>query len=104
MPSVVCVRSFVPKEKKSAYSAISPARSAARGSSIIVPHVYSISGASSAITCSVSARSRRRQQELMQRRIEQPYGPREPRHRLEDLLEVGLLERQQPVERLAAAR
>ena len=36
-PSVVCVRSFVPNEKKSAYSAISSARTHARGSSIIVP-------------------------------------------------------------------
>ena len=37
MPSVVCVRSLVPKEKNSAASAISAARSAARGSSIMVP-------------------------------------------------------------------
>ena len=59
MPSVVCVRSFVPNEKKSAYSAISSARSAARGSSIIVPQRYSIAGASSSITRSVSSRSRR---------------------------------------------
>ena len=37
IPKVVCVRSLVPKEKNSAVSAISPARSAARGSSIMVP-------------------------------------------------------------------
>ncbi len=37
MPSAVCVRSLVPKEKNSAVSAMSPARRAARGSSIIVP-------------------------------------------------------------------
>jgi len=37
MPNVVWVRSFVPNEKKSATSAISPAARAARGSSIIVP-------------------------------------------------------------------
>ena len=36
-PSVVCVRSLVPNEKKSACSAIWSAHSAARGSSIIVP-------------------------------------------------------------------
>ena len=36
-PSAVCVRSLVPKEKKSASSAISSARRQARGSSIIVP-------------------------------------------------------------------
>ena len=36
-PKTVCVRSLVPKLKNSALSAISPARSAARGSSIIVP-------------------------------------------------------------------
>ena len=36
-PNVVCVRSFVPKEKNSAVSAISLARNAARGNSIIVP-------------------------------------------------------------------
>jgi hypothetical protein len=34
---VVWVRSFVPKEKNSALRAISPARSEARGSSIMVP-------------------------------------------------------------------
>ena len=39
-PNVVCVRSFVPKEKNSASSAISPAVSAARGISIIVPNLY----------------------------------------------------------------
>ena len=36
-PNVICVRSFVPKLKKSACSAISSAVSAARGTSIIVP-------------------------------------------------------------------
>ncbi len=36
-PSAVCVRSLVPKLKKSACPAISPARAQARGSSIIVP-------------------------------------------------------------------
>ena len=40
-PKVICVRSLVPKEKKSATSAISPARRAARGVSIIVPMVTS---------------------------------------------------------------
>ena len=38
-PNVVCVRSFVPKEKKSAFVAISSAVTAARGSSIMVPIV-----------------------------------------------------------------
>jgi hypothetical protein len=36
-PRVVCVRSLVPNEKNVPSSAISPAISAARGSSIIVP-------------------------------------------------------------------
>ncbi len=36
---MVCVRSLVPKEKKSAYSAIWSAQTAARGSSIIVPTI-----------------------------------------------------------------
>ena len=36
-PSAVWVRSLVPKEKKSACSAIVSARKQARGSSIIVP-------------------------------------------------------------------
>ena len=45
----------------------------------------------------------RRGQELVQRRVEQPDRDRESRHRLEDPLEVGLLHRQQPVERAAAA-
>ena len=53
----------MPNEKKSAYSAISPARSAARGSSIIVPIEISSSRAgsssSSAMTSSTSARMRR---------------------------------------------
>ena len=57
-PSVVCVRSLVPNEKKSAVSAISSARMQARGSSIIVPQRYSTDG-SSAATRSVSARRRR---------------------------------------------
>ena len=37
-------------------------------------------------------------QELVQRRIEQPDRHRQARHRLEDPLEVLLLERQQPLE------
>ena len=40
----------------------------------------------------------------MQRRVEQPDRHRQPRHRLEDSLEVALLERQEPVERGAAGR
>ena len=40
-PNVICVRSLVPKLKKSATSAISSARTAARGVSIIVPIVMS---------------------------------------------------------------
>ena len=43
-------------------------------------------------------------QELVQRRVEQADRDRQPGHRLEDPLEVGLLERQQPVERGAALR
>ena len=42
-------------------------------------------------------------QELVQRRVEQPDGDRQALHRLEDPLEVVLLERQQLVERRAAA-
>ena len=57
-PSAVWVRSLVPNEKKSAYSAISSARSAARGSSIIVPQRYSTSSASSAAVRIVISRSR----------------------------------------------
>ena len=38
----------------------------------------------------------------MQRRVEQPDRDRQPGHRLEDRLEVGLLEREEPVERVAA--
>ena len=40
-----------------------------------------------------------RGEELVQRRVEQPDCDRQPRHRLEDPLEVGLLEWQEPVER-----
>src|SRR5258708_20370621 len=39
-PNVVWVRSLVPKEKNSASCAISPAVSAARGISIMVPNLY----------------------------------------------------------------
>ena len=42
-------------------------------------------------------------QELVQRRVEQPDRDRQPVHRLEDPLEVGLLERQQLLERRARA-
>ena len=42
-------------------------------------------------------------QELVQRRVEQTDGDRQPRHRLEDRFEVPLLHREQPVERLAAS-
>ena len=59
-PSVVCVRSFVPKEKKSAYLGDlvrrGRTRAAARSS---CRTRYSTSGASSAMTRSVSSRSRR---------------------------------------------
>ena len=53
----------MPNEKKSAYSAISAARSAARGSSIIVPIEIASSrparSSSSAMTSSTSSRMRR---------------------------------------------
>ena len=42
-----------------------------------------------------------RRQELVQRRVEEADRHRQPGHGLEDALEVGLLERQQPVERIA---
>ena len=45
-----------------------------------------------------------RREELVQRRVEQPDRHRQPRHRLEDALEVALLEGQEPVERGAASR
>ena len=38
----------------------------------------------------------------MQRRVEQSDRHRQPGHRLEDPLEIGLLEREEPVERVAA--
>jgi hypothetical protein len=44
-----------------------------------------------------------RRKELVQRRVEQPDRDRQPDHRLEDPLEVGLLHRQQPLERRAPA-
>ena len=44
-----------------------------------------------------------RGQELVQRPVEQADRHRQARHRLEDPLEVGLLDRQQPVERRAPA-
>ena len=50
------------------------------------------------------ARLLERRQELVQRRVEQPDRHRQAGHRLEDGLEVGLLERQEPVERVATPR
>ena len=44
-----------------------------------------------------------RRQELVERRVEQADRDRQAGHRLEDPLEVGLLERQEPVERVAAS-
>ena len=44
-----------------------------------------------------------RGQELVQRPVEQADRHRQPGHRLEDPLEVGLLDRQQPLERRASA-
>src|SRR6059036_3100336 len=41
-PNVVCVRSFVPKEKNSATRAISSATSAARGTSIMVDKIIEL--------------------------------------------------------------
>ena len=55
-PRPVCVRSFVPKEKKSACAAIAPAVRHARGSSIIVP-ILTPSAPSSAATRSTSERA-----------------------------------------------
>ena len=49
-PNVICVKSFVPNEKNSAVSAISPANRAARGISIIVPTLYVIVLLASALT------------------------------------------------------
>jgi hypothetical protein len=39
-PKVICVRSFVPKEKNSVSAAISADMRQARGTSIIVPTLY----------------------------------------------------------------
>ena len=50
----------------------------------------------------VRGRLLERRQELVERRIEQADGHGKPGHRLEDPLEVGLLHRQEPVERGAA--
>ena len=50
-----------------------------------------------------SLRLLERRQKLVQRRVEQADRHRQPGHRLEDRLEVGLLEREEPVERVAAA-
>ena len=57
-----------------------------------------------AIAHSLVGRLLERRQELVQRRIEQPDRHRQPRHHLEDRLEVGLLKRQQPVERRTPPR
>ena len=63
--------------------------------------------ASGSSPCSALIRSRirssrgllERREELVQRWVEQPDRHRQARHRLEDALEVGLLMREQPVER-----
>src|SRR5580704_9437843 len=56
MPNAVCVKSLVPKEKNSAVSAISPAISAARGNSIMVPTWYfSLALLSAATVCAMAS-------------------------------------------------
>jgi hypothetical protein len=55
-PQPICVRSFVPKEKNSAVSAILSAVTAARGISIIVPTRYSMRSPRSAKTFSAISR------------------------------------------------
>ena len=54
-PNVIWVRSLVPNEKKSATSAISSARMAARGVSIIVPIFTSRRASCSASTAATSS-------------------------------------------------
>ena len=62
-PSAIWVKSLVPKEKKSATSAISPAVIAARGTSIIVPTVNGtltlVFSMTARATCSTSSRRMR---------------------------------------------
>src|SRR6056300_233093 len=55
MPSEVCVRSFVPKEKNSASTARSAAQIDAQGNSTIVPTRYDIVIPVSAITAAAAA-------------------------------------------------
>ena len=57
MPSVVCVRSLVPKLKNSAFFAICSATTVARGTSIIVPTRYSTSTFFSAKTLAAVSRT-----------------------------------------------
>ena len=57
-PSVVWVRSLVPKLKNSAWAAIRSAIRQARGSSIIVPTEYAISVPASRIVSSATALTR----------------------------------------------
>ena len=57
MPSVICVRSLVPKEKNSASAAIAPARRTARGVSIMTPTRKGISTTASATTSAAAART-----------------------------------------------
>src|SRR5579885_1393951 len=122
MPKVVCVRSLVPKLKKSATSAICPAVSAARGSSIIVPNLYCTCPPSSDVISLATASSWRRTSRssltcptsgimifgwsLMPSFATFAAASRIARaglgvaHRAEDALEVRPLERQQLIELL----
>ena len=55
--------------------------------------------ADAARACARRVASSSERQELVQRRVEQPDRHRQPGHRVEDPLEVGLLHREDPLER-----
>src|SRR5437868_1390106 len=102
-PKVVWVRSFVPNEKNSASCAISPAAKAQHRVGLVQlldsgQDLLSL-GQSRGILARVLEVGRlayqlfEARQELMKRRVDEPDDHRQPRHLLEDALEVTALHR-----------
>ena len=91
-PSCICVRSFVPKEKNSATSASSPARTAARGSSIIVPNENGTFGRVAKTSAATLSTMRAHADELLARHRERDHDLRDDARRLRSPTSAGGLE------------
>src|SRR5438132_1261313 len=102
MPRIVCVRSFVPNEKNSAFVAISSAMLQAALDLLLALEFRAVF-AGRAHHCDVHVHIGVLAEELVQRRVDEPDDHGEAVHRLVHLEEVALLERQQLRERFLPA-